>query len=321
MEEGNQQAEESSSSGTNNDRRLASASGGSSSATEVHSRVERSAVAAGSNGASNPQARLRQQAHASMPSINHLPDRPSPNRFQAPLQRVSAPSPVAAQRILTAGEQERLNILPRAQPVNQDLVIPEHEADDDSGTVCNESNQNEVFGPSGWSQVDLGREPGGAPSIVPSPRSLHAGAVLNGALYIFGGYDGTQRVNTFHAFSFIEKRWSPVLPSPHSQPPPGPRDRHVAFVFGNSFYVHGGFNGHSRVSDMFGFDFSTMTWREINTSGLTGRVPSPRHSHSAVVYGHSVFIAFGYDGSYKSDIHEYDFVSSRWSAVAAAGRR
>ena len=29
----------------------------------------------------------------------------------------------------------------------------------------------------------------------------------------------------------------------------------------------------------------------------------------------------GYDGSYKSDLHEYDFNLSRWSAVPAAGRR
>jgi len=54
------------------------------------------------------------------------------------------------------------------------------------------------------------------------------------------GYDGTVRVNTFHAFSFAEKRWSPVLPSANSAGPPSPRDRHVAVAFGNSFYVHGG---------------------------------------------------------------------------------
>jgi leucine-zipper-like transcriptional regulator 1 len=29
----------------------------------------------------------------------------------------------------------------------------------------------------------------------------------------------------------------------------------------------------------------------------------------------------GYDGSYKSDLHEFDFTSSRWNAVPAAGRR
>lgn len=83
----------------------------------------------------------------------------------------------------------------------------------------------------GWSVVDTN---GGVP---PSARSLHAAALLNGVMYVFGGYDGVSRVNTFHAFSFAEKRWSPVLPSANSSQPPSPRDRHVAFAFGNSFYV------------------------------------------------------------------------------------
>ena len=143
---------------------------------------------------------------------------------------------------------------------------------------------------SGWSVVETN---GGTP---PSARSLHAAAVLNGVLYVWGGYNG-DRLNTFHAFSFAEKRWSPVLPSTSLSHGPSPRDRHVAFAFGNSFYVHGGFDGTSRVSDFWGFDFSSMQWREVEILG--GRPPSPRHSHAAVVYGQSLFIFGGYDGSYK----------------------
>jgi hypothetical protein len=301
---------------TGNDRQPNVAAGLPPAEVEAPSRMEEFAASNASIIASNYQARLRQQAHEPLRARDLLPPGVSFDALRAPsiapLERNNVPA------------DRRLVVRVRNRPLreaNRETFIPEHSVDGDVGTVCSESNDDEVFGPSGWSQVEMAREPGGAPSIAPSPRSLHAGAVLNGAMYIFGGYDGTQRVNTFHAFSFIEKRWSPVLPSPHSPPPPSPRDRHVAFVFGNSFYVHGGFNGHSRVADMYGFDFSTMTWREINTSGMTGRVPSPRHSHSAVVYGHSLFIAFGYDGSYKSDIHEYDFVNSRWSAIAAGGRR
>ena len=62
-----------------------------------------------------------------------------------------------------------------------------------------------------------------------------------------------------------------------------------------------------------------MAWREV--TALSGRPPSARHSHAAVVHGHSMFAFGGYDGSYKSDLHEFDFNLSRWSAVPAAGRR
>lgn len=155
------------------------------------------------------------------------------------------------------------------------------------GADCPSAESN----PSGWSVVETN---GGTP---PSARSLHAAAYLNGVMYVFGGYTGISRVNTFHAFSFAEKRWSPVLPSATSSQSPRPRDRHVAFAFGNSFYVHGGFDGTARVSDFWCFDFSSMTWREVVV--LAGVPPSPRHSHSAVVHRHSLYIFGGYDGSYK----------------------
>jgi leucine-zipper-like transcriptional regulator 1 len=170
---------------------------------------------------------------------------------------------------------------------------------------------------SGWSLMETSSSvSGGAP---PCERSLHAAAVLNGCLYVFGGYDGQTRVNDFHCFSFAEKRFSQVLPATHSGPPPSPRDRHVAVVYGNSFYVFGGFDGTSRVSDFFGFDFSSMCWREIHS--LSGAPPSERHSHAAVVHGNSMYVFGGYDGSYKSDLHQFDFSQSKWSVVQAAGRR
>lgn len=180
-------------------------------------------------------------------------------------------------------------------------------SDEDYEYLANSGSLN------GWSMVEV------VDGTPPASRSLHAAAILNDVFYCFGGYDGLSRVNTFHAFSFAEKRWSPVLPSANSAGPPSPRDRHVAVAFGNSFYVHGGFNGTSRVSDFWLFDLSSMCWREVAV--LDGRPPSPRHSHSAVVHGHSLYIYGGYDGSYKSDLHEFDFNTSRWSLVPTTGRR
>ena len=138
-------------------------------------------------------------------------------------------------------------------------------------------------------------------------------------MYVFGGFDGQTRVNSFFAFSFAGRRWSPVLPAANSGPPPSPRDRHVAVAFGNSIYVHGGFDGTSRVSDFWAFDFSTMTWREV--VALQGTAPSARHSHCAAVMNHSLYIACGYDGSYKSDIYQFDFTLSRWRTIRVSGRR
>jgi len=156
--------------------------------------------------------------------------------------------------------------------------------------------------------------------VPPCPRSLHSASVLNGVLYVFGGYDGQARVNDFHAFSFSEQRWSPVIPDATTGPPPSPRDRHISVVYGNTFYVFGGFDGRSRVSDFFGFNTNSMTWREVVHTTAGGSPPSPRHSHSAVVYNHSMFVFGGYDGSYRSDLNEFDFSTSAWNVVHASGR-
>lgn len=147
-------------------------------------------------------------------------------------------------------------------------------------------------GATGWSVVNT--NPGSTP---PCARSLHSAAILNGSLYVFGGYNGQARVNDFHAYSFASRRWSPVLAAANSGRPPSPRDRHVSVVHGTSFYVFGGFDGTSRTNDFFGFDLTSMTWREVVPR--SGRPPSERHSHASVVYGNSMYVFGGYDGSYK----------------------
>jgi len=172
---------------------------------------------------------------------------------------------------------------------------------------------------------------------------------------------------------------------------PTPRDRHAAVVHRSSLYIFGGFDGTSRVSDLYGFDVERLVWREVrarnnttntmnnneyagqvpdnnnnnnnnnNMGGGNGMVnnnqgpgihpqqpdqvvfghegerapmmrqqpqqqqqlhppPTPRHSHAAVVYRNCMYVFGGYDGSYRSDFHEFDFDQSSWRPVLASGR-
>lgn len=131
----------------------------------------------------------------------------------------------------------------------------------------------------------------------PCQRSLHVAAVLKDNLLVFGGYDGsnrcvmrvclnmapsstcaahshsryllhavhnctallthpTYRVNDFYRFNFKTRLWSRIEADGHN-PPPSPRDRHVAVVYENSFFVFGGFDGNSRVNDFYEYSFDT----------------------------------------------------------------
>ena len=283
----------------------------------------------------------------------------------------------------------------------------------------------------GWTHVSTNPSTPGRP---PCQRSLHAAAVLNDSMYIFGGYDGLNRVNDFYEFHFPSRSWRQITTNaPPAQPAqqqggggglfdtlngggelaaaggggieglnnqrpynnnsvntviatgtvPSPRDRHAAVVHQSSFYIMGGFDGTSRVSDLYAFDVDRLVWREVrprivapnnannnnaddlfNNANLGERVaelrinnnnaggainnrqlnhqpivnngapeerggannniqlhhPSPRHSHAAVVYNNSMFVFGGYDGSYRSDFHEFDLVQLIWKPVPASGR-
>ena len=124
-------------------------------------------------------------------------------------------------------------------------------------------------------------------------------------MYIFGGYDGSNRVNDFYSFDLKMRQWNIVpaavreervrpsrarayvcalppatmliLPNAgdaRQGVPPSPRDRHVAAVYGNSFYVFAGFDGTSRVNDFHEYSFDTHQWAPVGL--LSGVAPSPR---------------------------------------------
>jgi N-acetylneuraminic acid mutarotase len=119
-------------------------------------------------------------------------------------------------------------------------------------------------------------------------------------------------VNDFYEFCFKRQEWRVVPPT--GQVPP-PRDRHVSVVFGDGFYVFGGFDGVTRVNDFYAYDFGRGGWAAVAVGAGSAPPPSPRHSHGAVIYGHSMFCFGGYDGSYRSDFHAFSFATNTWSQV------
>ena len=146
----------------------------------------------------NPQATLRQQAVSSMvpqqQQHQHLP----------PAAAVNSPRHQAQQRGPFARSSNDLH-QPLQDAASQfsgvgHSVSDLHLQDNPELQIVTEEDDAISVG---WSEV----ESNGVP---PSARSLHSSALLNGVLYVFGGYDGSQRVNSFHAYSFMEKRWSPV---------------------------------------------------------------------------------------------------------------
>ena len=55
-------------------------------------------------------------------------------------------------------------------------------------------------------------------ALSPSPRSLHVLAARGDSLYIFGGYNGTERVNDLHRFSLSTGEWEIVSAGDEGSP-------------------------------------------------------------------------------------------------------
>lgn len=115
---------------------------------------------------------------------------------------------------------------------------------DYSGGIHNPSAVDAAFNKRGcdrghWSEII----PRGG-STVPCPRSMHAGAIWRSNLYIFGGYDGRQRSNDLHVYSFPNNCWTHHIVDGLM---PSRRDRHTAVVYMNSLVIFGGYDGMSRV--------------------------------------------------------------------------
>eukprot|EP00928_Gymnodinium_smaydae_P008896 TRINITY_DN1327_c0_g2_i2.p1 TRINITY_DN1327_c0_g2~~TRINITY_DN1327_c0_g2_i2.p1 ORF type:complete len:504 (-),score=110.69 TRINITY_DN1327_c0_g2_i2:52-1563(-) len=158
-----------------------------------------------------------------------------------------------------------------------------------------------------WTLVDFGGLP-------PQQRSLHAGIVVGDSLYIFGGYDGSNRVNDFYKFQFKLAKWSQISTS---GPVPSPRDRHVILSYGDKIYIFAGYDGNNRVNDFWQFDIEREAWSVVDAA--LGSPPTPRHSHSGVEFDGSMYIFAGYDGNYRSDFHRYHLSQQKWAIVPVKG--
>jgi len=159
-----------------------------------------------------------------------------------------------------------------------------------------------------WSLVPV---VGGAP---PSPRDRHTAVVHKDSFYVFGGFDGTSRVQDFHQYSFTSETWAPVAALRGVAP--SPRHSHATVVHGSSMYCFGGYDGSYR-NDFHAFNFETGCWSQVTSAG---EPPRARYRASCVVLGTRMCLFGGHDGSrHLNDVHVFEFTTSTWCALAVEG--
>lgn len=147
-----------------------------------------------------------------------------------------------------------------------------------------------------WDEID-------AVGVPPSPRSDHAAAVhAERYLLIFGGGSHATCFNDLHVLDLQAMEWS----RPTQQGDiPTPRAGHAGVPVGENWFIVGGGDNKSGVSETVVLNMSTLVWSVVTT--VQGRVPLASEGLSLVVgsyNGEDVLISFGgYNGRYSNEVN------------------
>mmetsp|Transcript_88738 Transcript_88738/g.185549 ORF Transcript_88738/g.185549 Transcript_88738/m.185549 type:complete len:522 (-) Transcript_88738:66-1631(-) len=156
----------------------------------------------------------------------------------------------------------------------------------------------------------------------PGPRAAHSCDVIDGRLYIFGGWNGKKALNDLHVLDVTTGSWTEALPNSMA---PSARNNHTTAVVDHKLVVHGGHDGSKWVADMHILDTSAanngsyegLTWHKAQTSGTP---PSARACHTLTRLAHKLYMFGGYDGTKCfNDMDIIDLETMTWMQPALSG--
>ncbi|EDV26766.1 uncharacterized protein TRIADDRAFT_54002 [Trichoplax adhaerens] len=155
-------------------------------------------------------------------------------------------------------------------------------------------------------------EPDG--SMIPSTRRNHTASIINGAMYIFGGYiDFRGSTNELWSYAFESDTWELVYPLDYkdSNSPLG-RYAHSTVVHDNALWIFGGLNDLNVTNDLWKWDILQQQWRRIKSKSG----PPPLCKHSAVKTSHGMAILGGESyGVIMTDLWLFDFGTTHWRKI------
>jgi len=156
----------------------------------------------------------------------------------------------------------------------------------------------------------------------PGPRAAHSCDIIDGRLYVFGGWNGKRALNDLHVLDVASSVWTEAVPNAGA---PSARNNHTTAVTDQRLVVHGGHDGNKWVADMYILDtssaasgsYDTLSWVRAQTSGTP---PSARACHTLTRLAHKLYMFGGYDGAKCfNDMDIIDLETMTWMQPALSG--
>eukprot|EP01012_Entosiphon_sulcatum_P051120 TRINITY_DN70177_c0_g1_i1.p1 TRINITY_DN70177_c0_g1~~TRINITY_DN70177_c0_g1_i1.p1 ORF type:complete len:371 (-),score=25.63 TRINITY_DN70177_c0_g1_i1:45-1157(-) len=147
-------------------------------------------------------------------------------------------------------------------------------------------------------------------------------ATPNGRLLLFGGSgkesyysDMWQCEITGFDQEELTANWEIVFP--HGTPPSA---RYYSAVAqrDEKLWLFGGSHENVQKNDLFEFDMSTYTWRQIHSANTS---PSPRDGATLIAWGSELFLVGGFSsgGRFYADAHAFELRTNTWRQVETRG--
>ncbi|KAA3472596.1 acyl-CoA-binding domain-containing protein 4-like isoform X2 [Gossypium australe] len=151
----------------------------------------------------------------------------------------------------------------------------------------------------------------------PGPRDSHSVVLVGTKMMVFGGTNGSKKVNDLHVLDLVSKEW---IRAECQGVVPSPRESHTATLIGEDKVVifgGSGEGGANYLNDLHVLDLRTMRW---TSPQVRGHIPVPRDSHSASAIGNKLVVHGGDCGDrYLGDVDIFDMDTSTWSRLAVQG--
>jgi RNA polymerase sigma factor (sigma-70 family) len=135
-------------------------------------------------------------------------------------------------------------------------------------------------------------------------RHLHSASVVDGKIYVFGGFDNASITPTVEEYDPILDKWT------YKKNMPTLRYGHTATTINDKIYIIGGSNnfGASTIATVEEYDPKTDSWKE------KADMPLSKYFHSAAVLHNKIYIIGGEitKDIASSSIYVYDSAIDQW---------
>ncbi len=143
-------------------------------------------------------------------------------------------------------------------------------------------------------------------------RSDAASFVIGNKGYVFGGYDGEDRLSDLWEFDSEADSWTQLAEFPGI-----PRNSATGFAIGTKGYVGLGFDGNDYMNDFWEYDTQTDAWTQKDNFKGSART-------GAIGFGlkGKGYMGLGFDDNFLKDMYQFDpaaAVDNQWVKIADIG--